>query len=185
MSKRTGYIMVAGAVLLLFIGVWGDVFPLSVLGLIGLAVGGYFVYAGHMKERQKEVQELGVIIVTTDSIPGKKIVKTHGLVQASSGLQTGGGADSIAEIDARRDLMKEARRLGANAVIGMKTTRQLEGGGVTYNMYGTAVVAEDENGIAREAEHIKQAGDVNYCTSCGGRLADGAMYCSQCGHKIQ
>ena len=70
-----------------------------------------------------------MLIVTTNDIPGKKIVKVLGLVEARCNYFV-----RNEEKSARDNLEKKAREMGANAIVG-------------YNYYkmkarGTAVVIE-------------------------------------------
>ena len=106
-----------------------------------------------------------MITVTTDSIPGKKIVKTFGLVRGNTirarhvgrdimaGLRTlvGGEIMEYTKLMAESreqaiDRMKqEAERLGANAVVGLRfTTSVIMGGAAELLSYGTAVLIEEE-----------------------------------------
>ena len=70
-------------------------------------------------------------------------MKTFGLVEARTGWSS--TDDVLAERDARKNLMQEARRLGANAIVGLKSERRGKGSNTRYYMHGTAVTAEDEN----------------------------------------
>lgn len=82
-----------------------------------------------------------MIISTTDTIPGKKIVKVLGEVHARNNPF----AISLDPAEnAKRYLEKEAEKLGANAIVGFRTERQERRRNVTYYAYGTAVVVEDE-----------------------------------------
>ena len=106
-----------------------------------------------------------MITVTSESIPGKKIVKTFGLVRGNTirarhvgrdimaGLRTlvGGEIMEYTKLmaEAREqaiDRMKqEAERLGANAVVGLRfTTSVIMGGAAELLSYGTAVYMEEE-----------------------------------------
>ena len=106
-----------------------------------------------------------MITVTTDSIPGKKIVKTFGLVRGNTirarhigrdimaGLRTlvGGEIMEYTKLmaEAREqaiDRMKqEAERMGANAIVGLRfTTSVILGGAAELLSYGTAVYIEEE-----------------------------------------
>jgi uncharacterized protein YbjQ (UPF0145 family) len=106
-----------------------------------------------------------MITVTSDSIPGKKIVKTFGLVRGNTirarhvgrdimaGLRTlvGGEIMEYTKLmgEAREqaiDRMKqEAERMGANAVVGLRfTTSVILGGAAELLSYGTAVYVEEE-----------------------------------------
>jgi len=106
-----------------------------------------------------------MIIVTSDSIPGKKIVKTFGLVRGNTirarhlgrdimaGLRTlvGGEIMEYTKLMAESreqaiDRMKqEAERIGANAVVGLRfTTSVIMGGSAELLSYGTAVYVEEK-----------------------------------------
>jgi uncharacterized protein YbjQ (UPF0145 family) len=106
-----------------------------------------------------------MIICTTDTLPGKQIRKTFGLVRGNTIRARHIGRDILAlfrnivggEIldytkllgESREqaiDRMKaEAQRLGANAIVGVRfTTSVLMGGAAELLAYGTAVRVEDE-----------------------------------------
>ena len=101
-----------------------------------------------------------MITVTSDTIPGKKIVKTFGLVRGNSIRARHVGRDIMAllrnlvggEIMEYTKLMAESReqaidrmiqeaeRMGANAVVGLRfTTSVIMGGAAELLSYGTAV----------------------------------------------
>ena len=106
-----------------------------------------------------------MITVTSHTIPGKKIVKTFGLVKGNTIRARHIGRDIMAmlrnlvggEIMEYTKLMAEAReqaldrmtqeaeRMGANAVIGLRfTTSVIMGGAAELLSYGTAVQVEEE-----------------------------------------
>ena len=106
-----------------------------------------------------------MITVTSDSIPGKKIVKTFGLVRGNTIRARHVGRDIVAglrnlvggEIVEYTKLMAESReqaidrmnqeaeRMGANAVVGLRfTTSVIMGGAAELLSYGTAVYVEEE-----------------------------------------
>ena len=106
-----------------------------------------------------------MIAVTTDSIPGKRIVKTFGLVRGNTIRARHVGRDIMAalrnlvggEIMEYTKLMAESReqaidrmnqeaeRMGANAVVGLRfTTSMIMGGAAELLSYGTAVYVEEE-----------------------------------------
>ena len=106
-----------------------------------------------------------MIISTSDNITGKKIVKSFGLVHGNTIRARHVGMDIMAvlknivggEIIEYTKLMAESReqaidrmtdeakRLGANAIIGVRfTTSMIMGGAAELLAYGTAVVVEDE-----------------------------------------
>ena len=106
-----------------------------------------------------------MITVTSDSIPGKRIVKTFGLVRGNTIRARHVGRDIVAglrnlvggEIREYTKLMAESReqaidrmnqeaeRVGANAVVGLRfTTSVIMGGAAELLSYGTAVYVEEE-----------------------------------------
>ena len=106
-----------------------------------------------------------MIITTTDTVPGKKIQKTLGLVRGNTIRARNVGKDIIAglkaivggEITEYTKLMAESReqaldrmvseaqRLGANAIVATRfTTSVIMGGAAELLSFGTAVVVEDE-----------------------------------------
>ncbi|MEE9556151.1 MAG: YbjQ family protein [Candidatus Adiutricales bacterium] len=106
-----------------------------------------------------------MIITTTDTIPGKKIQKTLGLVRGNTIRARHVGKDIVAglkavvggEISEYTKLMAESReqaldrmvseaqRLGANAIVATRfTTSVIMGGAAELLSFGTAVVVEDE-----------------------------------------
>ena len=106
-----------------------------------------------------------MITVTSDSIPGKRIVKTFGLVRGNTIRARHVGRDIVAglrnlvggEIREYTKLMAESReqaidrmkqdaeRMGANAVVGLRfTTSVIMGGAAELLSYGTAVYVEEE-----------------------------------------
>ena len=106
-----------------------------------------------------------MIVTTTDSIAGKKIVRTLGLVKGNTIRARNIGRDILAglknlvggEIEEYTKLMAEAREqaldrllanaaeLGANAVVDLNfSTSYIMGMASEILAYGTAVVIEDE-----------------------------------------
>lgn len=104
-----------------------------------------------------------MILVTTDSIPGKKIVKVLGLVKGNTVRVRHLGKDIMAQLrnivggevaeytkmmaESREQaidrLIKEAENLGANAVVGLRfTTSYVMAGAAELLVYGTAVIVE-------------------------------------------
>lgn len=104
-----------------------------------------------------------MILTTTDTIPGKKITKTLGLVKGNTIRARHIGRDIVAgfrnivggEIVEYTKMLAESReqaldrmqeqagKLGANAVVGMKfVTSYVMGGAAELLAYGTAVVVE-------------------------------------------
>ena len=106
-----------------------------------------------------------MIITTTETVKGKKIVRTLGLARGNTIRARHIGRDILAllhnivggEIRDYTKLLAESReqsldrmvsdaeRLGANAVVGVRfATSVLMGGAAELLAYGTAVVLEDE-----------------------------------------
>lgn len=106
-----------------------------------------------------------MIVVTSDSIPGKRIVKSFGLVRGNTvrarhvghdimaGLKNivGGEIGEYAKLVAESreqslDRMKEhAQEMGANAVVAVRfSTSVMQAGAAELLAYGTAVEVEDE-----------------------------------------
>jgi len=106
-----------------------------------------------------------IIITTTESIPGYRIVKVLGIVSGSTvrarhigrdilaGLKNivGGEISEYTELlaDARdeaiRRMIEKARALGANAVVNVRlSSSQVAQGAAEILAYGTAVIVEPE-----------------------------------------
>lgn len=105
-----------------------------------------------------------MIIVTTPTIPGKKIVLTHGLVRGNTIRARHVGSDIGAALkglvggeirgygkllhnareEALQRMMDDALGLGANAVVSVRfATSVVMGGAAEMLAYGTAVSIED------------------------------------------
>ena len=76
-----------------------------------------------------------MIVSTTNTIEGMKIVKTINAIDAKSSMLARSARDS-----ARKNIEKKAEKLGANAIIGFKID-YIPFTGVAH-AYGTAVVTE-------------------------------------------
>ncbi len=106
-----------------------------------------------------------MIVVTTDSIPGKRVVRTLGMVKGNTIRARHIGKDILAGLkgivggeiseytkmvaESREQcldrLVEEAEGLGANAVVGVRfTTASMMQGAAELLAYGTAVLLEDE-----------------------------------------
>jgi len=106
-----------------------------------------------------------MILTTTETIPGKRIVKSFGLVRGSTvrarhigkdisaafkNLAGGEITDYTKMLAESREqaidrLIEDAEALGATAVVGMRfTTSSVMQGAAEILAYGTAVVVEDE-----------------------------------------
>jgi uncharacterized protein YbjQ (UPF0145 family) len=104
-----------------------------------------------------------MILVTCDTVPGREIVKTLGLVRGNSIRARHIGKDILAALkgivggeitdytkmlaESREQaidrLVEEATALGANAVVGLRfTTASMMQGAAELLAYGTAVVIE-------------------------------------------
>jgi len=104
-----------------------------------------------------------MIVTTTETISGKKVVKTLGLVKGNTIRARHVGRDIVAgfrnivggEIveytkmlaesreQALDRMQQEAEKLGANAVVGMRfITASIMGGAAELLAYGTAVIVE-------------------------------------------
>ncbi len=104
-----------------------------------------------------------MIITTTETISGKKVVKTLGLVKGNTIRARHLGRDIVAGLrnivggeiteytkmlaesreQALDRMQEEAKKLGANAVVGMRfITASIMGGAAELLAYGTAVIVE-------------------------------------------
>ena len=104
-----------------------------------------------------------MIITTTETISGKKVVKTLGLVKGNTIRARHLGRDIVAGLrnivggeiteytkmlaesreQALDRMQAEAEKLGANAVVGMRfITASIMGGAAELLAYGTAVIVE-------------------------------------------
>jgi len=104
-----------------------------------------------------------MIITTTETIYGKKVVKTLGLVKGNTIRARHLGRDIVAGLrnivggeiveytkmlaesreQALDRMQEEAEKLGANAVVGMRfITASIMGGAAELLAYGTAVIVE-------------------------------------------
>lgn len=105
-----------------------------------------------------------MIIVTSDDIPGKRVVRTLGLVRGNCVRARHLGRDITAQLrnivggevheytkllaESREQaidrMLEEARELGANAIVTTRfVTAQVAAGMAELLAYGTAVVVED------------------------------------------
>lgn len=74
-----------------------------------------------------------MLVVTTDTIPGKNIVRTIGALDVKCSMF------ALKEFkSAQSNLEKKAEKLGANAIVGFKVEKV---SGVAH-AYGTAVIVE-------------------------------------------
>lgn len=108
-----------------------------------------------------------MIIVTTENIPGHKVTRVCGLAKGCSVRGIHFGEDMVARLknsvggevheytkvfaqtreQALDRLAADARRLGANAIIGLRfTSTEIASGVAELMAYGTAVVTEAEPG---------------------------------------
>ena len=106
-----------------------------------------------------------MILVTNEQIPGKRVLRTLGLVRGNSVRGRHIGRDLVAHLrnavggeiteytkmmaevreQALDRMVEEARSLGANAIVGVRfATNASMPGAAELLAYGTAVVLEDE-----------------------------------------
>ena len=106
-----------------------------------------------------------MIVVTTETVSGKRIVKTLGIVRGNTVRVRHVGKDILASLrnvvggevqeyvkllaESREQsldrMVEEAEALGANAVVGVRfTTSMIMAGAAELLSVGTAVVVEDE-----------------------------------------
>jgi uncharacterized protein YbjQ (UPF0145 family) len=104
-----------------------------------------------------------MLLSTTDTIPGKTIIKHIGLVRGNTIRARHIGKDMLAHLrnlvggeiveytkllaesreQALDRMVEEAKRLGANAVVGLRfSTAEIESHAAEILAYGTAVVVE-------------------------------------------
>ena len=146
-------------------------FPWWILGflpcLIPLLLVAGIIYAIKTKPKAEAMptSTKKFIVVTSPTIPGKKIVRTLGLVRGNTirarhvgkdimaGLRNivGGEVTEYAKLlaesreQALDRMMVEAEGLGANGIVSLAfTTSVIMGGAAEMMAYGTAVVIEDE-----------------------------------------
>lgn len=105
-----------------------------------------------------------MIVTTTETIPGKRIVRTLGLVRGNTVRARHLGRDILAFLrnivggevpeyvklmaEAREQaldrMLEEARELGANAVVCIRfANTEISSGAAEWMVYGTAVIVED------------------------------------------
>lgn len=106
-----------------------------------------------------------MIITTTREVPGKRVVRTLGMVSGNivrsrnigrdvlAGLKNIVGGEikeytelmSLSRRDAVKRMVDEAERLGANAVVEVRfVTAQVAATAAEILVYGTAVIVEDQ-----------------------------------------
>ncbi|MFX1287926.1 MAG: hypothetical protein ACFFFY_05120 [Promethearchaeota archaeon] len=82
-----------------------------------------------------------LIVVESNEVPGKKIVKTLGSVRIKHDASLGFKKHSKWAFNAPDELKKIAYKLGANAITGVRFAFI----GEFQHYYGTAVIVEDED----------------------------------------
>ncbi|MCJ7632035.1 heavy metal-binding domain-containing protein [Candidatus Bathyarchaeota archaeon] len=139
-----------------------------------------------------------IIVVTTPSITGYRIVRVVGPIYGMTIRSRGVGGRFVAGIqgmfggeitsyvseleNARREslqrLMENARKIGANAVLStdFETSDILQSTAIIFSAYGTAVVVEPV-GLN---EAIK-----GRCPNCGVENPPEARFCTKCGTALQ
>lgn len=131
--------------------------PLFALLLVGVALFRWIRKSKTMTEptldkleRELDLIRNQIMLVTTDVLPGIRIAKTLGYVEALSPTEAASDWEyRLAEKDALLRLAKKARDIGANAVVGIRKTNshydqagsQWRVSRVTY--CGTAVISEN------------------------------------------
>jgi uncharacterized protein YbjQ (UPF0145 family) len=106
-----------------------------------------------------------MILVTSDCIPGMKIIRTLGLVRGNTIRARHVGRDILAQMrniiggeivdytklmsEAREQaldrMVTEAEKIGANAIVAIRfTTEELMKAAAELLVYGTAVIVEDD-----------------------------------------
>ena len=112
-----------------------------------------------IERASSEIAELTqrVLVVTSDSIPGKVITSVCGHVTGTSRIEASCPEETDAsEWEARLDLMKNAFNMGANAVIDARlstsTHERLGSQWMVSQIHytGTAVIAENKPGFEKE-----------------------------------
>jgi uncharacterized protein YbjQ (UPF0145 family) len=133
------------------------VLPLFALLLVGVALFRWIRKSKTMTEptldkleRELELIRNQILLVTTDDVPGIRITKTLGYIEALSPTEAASDWEyRLAEKDALLRLAQKARDIGANAVVGIRKTNahydqagsQWRVSRVTY--CGTAVIREN------------------------------------------
>ena len=101
-------------------------------------------------ERELDLIKSQILLVTTDEVPGIRIAKTLGYIEALSPTEAASDWEyRLAEKDALLRLTQKARDIGANAVVGIRKTNahydqagsQWRVSRVTY--CGTAVIRKN------------------------------------------
>ena len=101
-------------------------------------------------ERELDLIKSQILLVTTDMLPGCRVVKTIGYVEALSEIEAASDWEyRIAEKDALLRMARKAQNIGANAVVGLRkiNAHYYQAGSqwrVSRVAYcGTAVVSEN------------------------------------------
>ncbi len=104
--------------------------PLFALLLVGVALFRWIRKSKSMTEpkldkleRELDLIKNQILLVTTDDLPGIRIAKTLGYIEALSPTEAASDWEyRLAEKDALLRLAKKARDIGANAVVGIRKT---------------------------------------------------------------
>ncbi len=98
-----------------------------------------------------------MLIVTTDTIPGKKIKKVLGMVIGDPEPENDSLLEAFKGRDfdlVQKDIVRKTEKIGGNAIVGLLF---FSGGSNTYvRCYGTAVLIEDEATPLREETLVMQ-----------------------------
>jgi len=139
-----------------------------------------------------------ILVVTTPTIHGYRILRVIGPVYGTTIRSRGVGGRFVAGIEsifggeitsyvselenARREslqrLMENARKMGANAVLStdFETSDILHSSAVIFSAYGTAVFVEPLEGT----EIIE-----GRCPNCGAQNLPEARFCTKCGTALK
>ena len=105
-------------------------------------------------ERELDLIKSQILLVTTDMLPGCRVVKTIGYVESLSETEAGSDWEyRIAEKDALLRMARKAKNMGANAVVGVrKINAHYDQAGSQWRVSrvaycGTAVVSENSRMI--------------------------------------
>ena len=140
----------------------------------------------------------GMIVVTTPTIAGYRILRVVGPVYGMTIRSRGFGGRIIAGIEslvggeitsyvselenARREsvqrLVENARKAGANAILStdFETSDILQSSALLFSAYGTAVVVEPLGGAGAPSGR---------CPNCGTENSPEAKFCTNCGTALR
>lgn len=106
-----------------------------------------------------------IIMSTTNNIPTKKIVKVLGDISAKKKVWLSENPEGCF-----KELKKEARAMGANAIINAKY--HFSGLGMTASATGVAVIVKDiKRLVCDQCSKELPEGDFTFCPFCGAKLS--------------